>query len=304
MRNLNSFEISFFGDWNFFGAWCLEFGAYVMTSVKKELSEYGLFPKKRLGQHFLFDRNILNKIIQSAEVGREDTILEVGPGLGQMTLALADRAKKVIAVEIDERLVAILKQKVENYPNVEVIRSDILKVDFKHLFKKEALPIKVVANLPYQISTPLLFRFIESKETFSDLFLMLQKEVAERMKASPGRKEYGPLSIFIQTYAEVSIQLTIKPSAFFPAPKVESALVHMAWKEKPMIEADDEEWFKRVVKACFGYRRKTLINALKHSELYLPESFESRMEKIGIDPRRRPETLTIKEFAKLAEILK
>jgi 16S rRNA (adenine1518-N6/adenine1519-N6)-dimethyltransferase len=217
---------------------------------------------------------------------------------------LARQAKKVIAIEIDERLMAILKRKVENCPNVEVIKSDILKVDFKRLFSKEALPIKVVANLPYQISTPLLFRFIESKEAFSDLTLMLQKEVAERMVASPGRKEYGPLSIFIQIFSDVSVQFIIKPSAFFPAPKVESALVHMAWKEKPMMETDDGGWFKRVVKACFGYRRKTLINAIKHSELCLPESVESRMEKIGIDPRRRPETLTIQEFAKLAECLK
>jgi len=275
-----------------------------MVSIKQELREYGLFPKRRLGQHFLVDRNILNKVIQTAEVGREDTILEVGPGLGQMTLALADRAKKVIAVEIDERLVTILRQKVEDHPNIEVTQSDILKVDFKRFFKKEARPIKVVANLPYQISTPLLFRFIESKEIFSTLTLMLQKEVAERMVASPGRKEYGPLSIFIQAFSDVSIQFIIKPSAFFPAPKVESALVFMVWKEKPMIETDDEEWFKRVVKACFGYRRKTLINALKHSELSLRESVGSRMEEIGIDPRRRPETLTIQEFAKLAESLK
>jgi 16S rRNA (adenine1518-N6/adenine1519-N6)-dimethyltransferase len=275
-----------------------------MGSIKQELREYGLFPRKRLGQHFLVDPNILNKVVRAAQVGKEDVVLEVGPGLGQMTLALADRAKKVIAVEIDERLVTILRQKVEDHPNIEVIKSDILKVDFKHLFKKETVPIKVVANLPYQISTPLLFRFVESKETFSALNLMVQKEVAERMVASPGRKEYGPLSIFIQTYADVSIQFTIKPSAFFPAPKVESALVHMVWKEKPMIETDDEEWFKRVVKACFGYRRKTLINALKHSELSLCESVESRIEEIGIDPRRRPETLTIQEFAKLAESLK
>ena len=275
-----------------------------MASVKQELREYGLFPKKRLGQHFLVDRNILNKVIQTAEVGREDTIFEVGPGLGEMTLALSRQAKKVIAVEIDERLVAVLRQKVKDYPNVEVVKSDILRVDFNHLFKKEAIPIKVVANLPYQISTPLLFRFIESKKIFSVLFLMLQKEVAERMVASPGRKEYGPLSIFIQTFADVSIQFIIKPSAFFPAPKVESALVHMAWKEKPMIETDEEEWFKRVVKASFGYRRKTLINALKHSGLSLPGSVESRMEEIGIDPRRRPETLTIQEFARLSESLK
>ena len=275
-----------------------------MVSIRKELAEFGLFPRKKLGQHFLVDPNILNKVVRTAQVGKEDVVLEVGPGLGQMTLALADRAKKVIAVEIDERLVTILRQKVEDHPNIEVIKSDILKVDFKHLFKKETVPIKVVANLPYQISTPLLFRFVESKETFSALNLMLQKEVAERMVASPGRKEYGPLSIFIQTYADVSIQFTIKPSAFFPAPKVESAMVHMVWRGKPMIETDDEEWFKRVVKACFGYRRKTLINALKHSELSLRESVGSRMEEIGIDPRRRPETLTIQEFAKLAESLK
>jgi len=275
-----------------------------MVSIKQELREYGLFPKKRLGQHFLVDPNILNKVVQTAQVGKEDVILEVGPGLGQMTLALARQAKHVIAVEIDERLAAILKQKGVGYPNVEVIKSDILKVDFKHLFKKETRPIKVVANLPYQISTPLLFRFIESKEIFSVLTLMLQKEVAERMVASPGRKEYGPLSIFIQAFSDVSIRFIIKPSAFFPPPKVESALVYMVWKEKPMIEIRDEEWFKRVVKACFGYRRKTLMNALRHSELSLPESVESRMEKIGIDPRRRPETLSIEEFGSLAEALK
>ncbi len=275
-----------------------------MASIKHELREHGLFPKKKLGQHFLVDRNVLNKVVRIAEVGEEDVILEVGPGLGQMTVALAHLAKKVIALEIDERLVAILRQKVKDYPNVEVSQGDILKVDFKCFFKKEAGPIKVVANLPYQISTPLLFRFIESKEVFSDLTLMLQREVAERMVASPGRKEYGPLSILIQVFSEVSIQFIIKPSSFFPAPKVESALIQMVWKEKPMIEADDEEWFKRVVKACFGYRRKTLINALKHSELSLPKSIESRMEEIGIDPRRRPETFTIPEFSRLAEALK
>ncbi len=303
MTELVSFGICFLGDWNLFDGWCLQFGAYSMASIKQELREYGLFPKKRLGQHFLVDRNILNKIVRAAQVEKEDVILEVGPGLGEMTLALAHQAKKVIGIEIDERLVAILRQKVKDRPNVKVIKSDVLKIDFKRHFREETRPIKVVANLPYQISTPLLFRFIESKEIFSDLFLMLQKEVAERMVASPGRKEYGPLSIFIQAFSNVSIQFIIKPSAFFPPPKVESGLVHMAWKEKPMIKTDDEEWFKRVVKACFSYRRKTLINALKHSELSPLRSVESRMEEIGIDPRRRPETLTIDEFARLAGAL-
>ena len=275
-----------------------------MGSIKKELAQYGVTPRKKWGQHFLVDRNILNKVIRTARVEKEDVVLEVGPGLGEMTLALARQVKRVIAIEIDLKLVAILNKKMKDYPNVEVVKGDILKVDFRQFLKREGHPIKVVANLPYQISTPLLFRFIESKEAFSTFTLMLQKEVAERMVAPPGRKEYGPLSIFIQIFLDVSIRFFIKPSAFFPPPKVESAVVHMVWKEKPMIETNDEEWFKRVVRACFGYRRKTLVNALKHSELFLPEPVELKMEAIGIDPRRRPETLTIQEFAGLAEALK
>ena len=275
-----------------------------MGSIKKELAQYGVTPRKKWGQHFLVDRNILNKVIRTARVEKEDVVLEVGPGLGEMTLALARQVEKVIAVEIDPKLVAILNKKMKDYPNVEVVKGDILKVDFRQFLKREGHPIKVVANLPYQISTPLLFRFIESKEAFSTFTLMLQREVAERMVAPPGRKEYGPLSIFIQIFLDVSIRFFIKPSAFFPPPKVESAVVHMVWKEKPMIETNDEEWFKRVVRACFGYRRKTLVNALKHSELFLPEPVELKMEAIGIDPRRRPETLTIQEFAGLAEALK
>ena len=275
-----------------------------MVSIRQELKEYGLIPKKGLGQHFLVDRNILNKVIRTAQVGKEDVVVEVGPGLGEMTLALARLAKQVIAVEIDAKLAEILKKKLADCPNVEVVKNDILKVDFKYFFKKEGRPVKVVANLPYQISTPLLFRFIEAKEAFSTLTLMLQREVAERMAASPGGKEYGTLSVLLQMFLDLSARFFIPPSAFFPSPKVESAVVHMVWKEKPMIETNNEEWFKRVVKACFGYRRKTLVNALKHSGLPFPDSIESRMEKIGIDPRRRPETLTIEEFIRLAEALK
>ncbi len=275
-----------------------------MTSLRKELAEHGLVPKKRLGQHFLIDRNILNKTVRIAEIGRGDVVLEVGPGSGMLTLALADHARKVIAVEIDVKLVEILKKKMEDRPNVEVIQKDILKVDFLPFYEKEKRRIKVVANLPYQISTPLLFRFIDSKEIFSSLTLMLQKEVADRMTAFPGEKEYGPLSIFIQTVSDLSIRFLIKPSAFFPSPKVDSAVVHMTWKDRPIVNVQEMEWFKKVVRGCFGYRRKTLINALKHSVLSLPEDREERMRRIGIDPQRRPETLTIEEFARLAEALK
>jgi 16S rRNA (adenine1518-N6/adenine1519-N6)-dimethyltransferase len=275
-----------------------------VASIRKELAEYGLIPRKRLGQHFLIDRNILDKVIKTAQVGKEDIVLEVGPGLGEMTLALARQAKKVIAIEIDSKLVAILEEKMKDHPKVEVIKGNILKVNFDQFLKKEGQPIKVVANLPYQISTPLLFRFIESKEVFSTFTLMLQREVAERLAARPDRKEYGSLSVFIQSFFELSIPFFIKPSAFFPPPKVESAVVQMAWRETPLVETNDEEWFKKVVKACFSYRRKTLANALKHSGLTLPESIEFRMKAIEIDPRRRPETLTIQEFANLARVLR
>jgi 16S rRNA (adenine1518-N6/adenine1519-N6)-dimethyltransferase len=275
-----------------------------MVSIRQELKEYGLVPRKGWGQHFLVDRNILNKVIRAARVEGKDVVLEIGPGLGEMTLALARQAERVIAVEIDPKLVTILEKKVRDCPNVEVVKSDILRVDFNKLLNQEKGPVKVVANLPYQISTPLLFRFIESREVFSTFTLMLQKEVAERMVAPPGRKEYGPLSIFMQMFLDLSIHFLIKPSAFFPPPKVESAVIHMTWKDKPMVEAGDEEWFKKIVKGCFGYRRKTLNNALKHSDLTLPHDTQSRVEKIGIDLWRRPETLTIKEFVLLANALK
>ena len=275
-----------------------------MVSIRKELSDYGLTPRKRWGQHFLADRNILNKIIRTAEITNEDGVLEVGPGLGEMTLALARQAKRVIAVEIDPKLAEILEKKVSITPNVAIIRKDILKVDFQELFRTMTSPIKVVANLPYQISTPLLFRFIESRKFFSALTLTLQKEVAERMVAPPGGKAYGPLSVLVQSVADISICFIIKRSAFFPPPEVESAVIHLSWKERSMIAPEQEDWFRAVVKGCLGYRRKTLANALKHSDLLLPENLEKRLEEMGIDPRRRPETLSVQEFVALASVLR
>ena len=275
-----------------------------MVSIRKELAEYGLVPRKKWGQHFLIDRNILNKVIRTAQIDENDVVLEVGPGLGEMTVELARKAKKVITVEIDQKLVELLKKKLIGYSNLEVVKSDILKVDFNELFNQEEIPVKVVANLPYQISTPLLFRFVESRKVFSTLTLMLQKEVAERMIAPPGGKDYGPLSIFVQMVGNLFIPFSVKPTAFYPSPRVESAVIHMAWKEKPMVGRREEEWFRKIVKGCFSYRRKTLINALKHSDLPLPSDLEPRMKRIGIDPQRRPETLSIQEFAHLAEILK
>ena len=275
-----------------------------MVSIKKELAELGLTPRKRWGQHFLVDRNILTKVIRTAELEKEDVVLEIGPGLGEMTLALARQVNKVIAVEIDRKLVKILKEKAADFSNIMVIEADVLKIRFEQLCRQGHQPLKVVANLPYQISTPLLFRFIESRDLFSSLTLTLQREVAERMIASPGGKDYGPLSIFTQSVSDLSIQFYIKPSAFFPPPKVESAVIHMVWKERPFVKPEEQGWFKKVVKGCFSYRRKRLINALRHADLLLPEDLEKRMEKIGIDSQRRPETLTIQEFVCLADALR
>ena len=275
-----------------------------MVSIRRELKEYGLVPRKRWGQHFLVDRNILSKVVRAAKLEKGDVVLEIGPGMGEMTLGLARQVKKVIAVEIDRELVKILKEKTADFSNVMVIEGDILKISFEELYRQGHQQLKVVANLPYQISTPLLFRFIESKQLFSSLTLMLQREVAERMIASPGGKDYGPLSIFTQSVSDLSIQFYIKPSAFFPPPKVESAVIHMVWKERPLVRPEEEGWFKKVVKGCFSYRRKRLVNALRHADLLLPEDLEKRIEKIGIDSQRRPETLAIQEFAHLADALK
>jgi 16S rRNA (adenine1518-N6/adenine1519-N6)-dimethyltransferase len=275
-----------------------------MVSIKRELSEYGLIPRKRWGQHFLVDRNILNKVVRAAGLEKGDVVLEIGPGLGEMTLALARQVRKVIAVEIDRKLVKILEEKAADFSNIAVIEGDVLKISFEQLYQRSHQQLKVVTNLPYQISTPLLFRFIESRNFFSSLTLMLQREVAERMIASPGGKDYGPLSIFTQSVSDLSIRFYIKPSAFFPPPKVESAVIHMVWKKKPIVAPEEEGWFKKVVKGCFSYRRKRLINALKHADLLPPEDLEKRIEKMGIDPQRRPETLTIQEFARLADGLR
>jgi len=275
-----------------------------MVSIRRELAEYGLVPRKKWGQHFLIDGNILVKVVQTAQIDKTDVVLEIGPGLGEMTFALARHAGRVIAVEIDPKLVGILKTKLKDCPRVNVVQGDILKMNFNQFVDREDPRIKVVANLPYQISAPLLFRFIDSKEVFSTFTLMLQREVAERMVASPGGKDYGPLSIFIQLTWDVSIRFFVRASAFYPRPEVESAVVHIVQRERPMTELRDEEWFKQVVKGCFHYRRKTLMNSLKHSGISLSEDLERRIERIGIDPRRRPETLSIQEFASLAEGLK
>lgn len=273
-------------------------------SAKRELAQYGVVARKGLGQHFLVDRNVIHKIVEVARIAADDVVLEVGPGLGEMTALLARQARKVICVEIDPKLAAILRTKMLPYRNVEVIEEDILKLDLLKLAEAERQPIKVVANLPYQISTPLLFRLIEARKIFSELTLMLQKEVAERIVSPPGGKKYGPLSLLVQMFSEVSVCFHVKPSAFYPRPKVESSVIRIRWKESPPVALEDEEWFKNVVKKVMGYRRKTLINALKYSGLSHRKATEGPLAGAGIDPQRRPGTLSLEEFLRLARILR
>lgn len=275
-----------------------------MTSIQQELRASGLSLRKKLGQHFLVDRNIIEKILRLADIKKEEVVLEIGPGLGEMTLALSQRAGQVIAVEIDSRWVEVLKNKLTGISNVILLQEDILKVDLQALSHQVGLPLKIVANLPYQISSPLLFRFLKNRKFISNLTLMVQREVAERITASPGRKEYGALSVLIQMVARPSIKFMVRPPAFFPPPKVESAVIQLSWKKERSLNVEEEDWIQKVVKASFSHRRKTLINSLNYSGLILPPEPGRRIQAAGIDPGRRPETLSIEEFVRLAKALR
>jgi 16S rRNA (adenine1518-N6/adenine1519-N6)-dimethyltransferase len=276
-----------------------------MRSVRALLSKYSISPTKRLGQHFLMDKGIMTAIIRTAAVNSRDVVLEVGPGLGEMTKLLASKAKSVIAIELDESMVALLKDRLADFENIELLRGDALKFDFLRESRKWGEKLKVVSNLPYNIATQLLFRFVEMREALSGMTLMLQREVAERIVAIPGGKQYGVLSVLLQLYCDPSIRLIVPPSSFYPRPKVESAVVRFDFLKKPRVEIEDEPFFRKVVKASFGHRRKTLKNALKNAAFFSVkgEEIERYLRKAGIDPWRRGETLTLQEFATLSEEL-
>ncbi|UCD71509.1 MAG: ribosomal RNA small subunit methyltransferase A [Syntrophobacterales bacterium] len=276
-----------------------------MTSVRTLLAKYSIYPTKRRGQHFLMDKRIMMEIIQTAEVNLHDMVLEVGPGLGEMTKLLASRAKRVIAIEVDESMVTLLKDRLADYDNIVLHRGDALKFDFLSESRKWGEKLKVVSNLPYNISTQLLFRFVEMREAFSGMTLMFQKEVAERIVAIPGGRQYGVISVLLQLYCNASIRRIVPSSSFYPRPKVESAVVRFDLLQKPRVEIEDEAIFRKVVKASFGHRRKTLKNALKNVTFsnVNGEGIEVNFRKAGIDPGRRGETLTLREFAALSEVI-
>lgn len=280
--------------------------AMPMTSPQRLLGAKGIRPKKSMGQNFLADPNVAESIVRRAGLDPDDQVLEIGAGLGALTLPLAKRAKEVVAVEPDGRIAAILRGEIlsAGISNVTIIEKDILRCDIEALAGESGKRLKVIGNLPYHISSQVLIRLIHFRKAVDAAFLMFQKEVAERLTAGPGSKSYGRLSILVQYCAKLSPVLSVAASAFFPKPKVDSQVLKMAFQHPVAFQATDERLLFRVVKAAFGKRRKTLRNALLGSSLrFGNESISAALKLAGIDPQRRAETLRVEEFVTLSNLL-
>ena len=260
------------------------------------LNRFKLRADKKLGQNFLIDENVVHQIVAAAELSEADTVLEVGPGIGTLTQGLAESKARVVAVELDTRLLPVLATTLNGYDNVRVVHGDILKVNIME--EVGAPSFKVCANLPYYITTPIIFALLEKRLPMERLVAMVQKEVAERMAAQPGGNEYGALSVAIQYYTEPKIAFIVPPTSFIPAPAVDSAVIVCKRREKPPVEVCDEGLFFRVVKAAFSLRRKMLSNSLKNMGIK-SERVAKWLELAGVDGKRRAETLSLEDFAKL-----
>ncbi|HJD47302.1 MAG TPA: 16S rRNA (adenine(1518)-N(6)/adenine(1519)-N(6))-dimethyltransferase RsmA [Candidatus Mediterraneibacter norfolkensis] len=271
------------------------------------LQKYNFVFQKKFGQNFLIDTHVLDKIIRAAEITKDDFVLEIGPGIGTMTQYLACAAGKVAAVEIDRALIPILEDTLDGYENVTIINNDILKVDIAKLAEEEngGKPIKVVANLPYYITTPIIMGLFEKHVPLKSITVMVQKEVADRMQTGPGSKDYGALSLAVQYCAEPYIVANVPPNCFMPRPKVGSAVIRLERYEEPPVNVLDEKLMFRIIRASFNQRRKTLANGLKNSaELdFTKEEIETAIECLGKSTSVRGEALTLEEFAKLSDEL-
>lgn len=271
------------------------------------LQKYGFNFQKKFGQNFLIDTHVLDKIIAAAEIGPDDFVLEIGPGIGTMTQYLAESAREVVAVEIDKNLIPILEDTLSAYDNVTVINDDILKVDIQKLAEEKngGKPIKVVANLPYYITTPIIMGLFESEVPLSSITVMVQKEVADRMQTGPGSKDYGALSLAVQYYAEPYIVANVPPNCFMPRPAVGSAVIRLTRYEKKPVEVKDPAFMFKLIRASFNQRRKTLQNGLHNSsELQLPkEKVVQALEAMGLPAAVRGEKLDLAQFARLADLL-
>lgn len=271
------------------------------------LKKHGLSFKKRYGQNFLIDTHVLDKIVAAAGITKEDMVLEIGPGIGTLTQYLAEAAGKVVAVEIDDLLIPVLSDTLGDYPNVKVIHQDVLKLDLNRLVEEEngGRPVKVVANLPYYITTPIIMGLFEKKVPLESMTVMVQKEVADRMKTGPGSKDYGALSLAVQYYASPYLAANVPPNCFMPRPKVGSAVIRLNRHEAPPVHVEDEGLLFQIIQASFQQRRKTLANGLKAlKEPWLTkEVIEEAIGKLGKGGSVRGEALTLEEFAMLANDL-
>ena len=267
------------------------------------IQKYNFNFKKSFGQNFLIDSHVIDKIVRAAEITKEDNVLEIGPGIGTLTQYLAEAAGRVVAVEIDEKLIPVLGETLAEYDNVEVINEDILKCDIDSIFGGESF--KVVANLPYYITTPIIMGLLEGKSHFESITVMIQKEVADRMKAGPGTKDYGALSLVVQYYAEPYLAANVPPNCFIPRPAVGSAVIRLKRLTEPKVSVKDEKLLFGLIRAAFMERRKTLLNAVKnYREMNISkENVEAALTEMGIDTRIRGEALTLEQFAALADKL-
>lgn len=277
--------------------------------TKAILDKYGFSFKKSLGQNFLIDTNILRNIVDHAELSEESGAIEVGPGIGALTEQLAKRSKKVVAFEIDQRLLPILDDTLSPYPNTKIIHQDILKANVKEMIEDEFQNIKdimLVANLPYYVTTPIIMKILEEKIPLRGIVVMLQKEVAERISAKPGTKEYGSLSIAIQYYTKPEVVMIVPKTVFVPQPNVDSAVIRLMRRETPLVTVKDEEFFFKVTRSSFAQRRKTILNNLT-SQLEggkeKKDQIIEALEEANIEPSRRGESLSIEEFGLLSDCL-
>jgi 16S rRNA (adenine1518-N6/adenine1519-N6)-dimethyltransferase len=277
--------------------------------TREILEKYGFSFKKSLGQNFLIDTNILRRIVDFAELTEETGVIEIGPGIGALTEQLARRAKKVVAFEIDQRLLPILDDTLSPYSNVRIIHQDVLKADVHRVICEEmadVADIMVVANLPYYVTTPIIMKLLTDALPIRGIVVMLQKEVADRIAAQPGTKDYGSLSIAVQYYTKAETVMTVPRTVFMPQPNVDSAVIRLTKRKEPVVKVNDEAFFFQVVRASFGQRRKTILNNLTShlpNGKKLKEAIEHALTELHIDPRRRGETLTIEEFAALSNRL-
>ncbi|MDU2673872.1 MAG: 16S rRNA (adenine(1518)-N(6)/adenine(1519)-N(6))-dimethyltransferase RsmA [Clostridium sp.] len=265
------------------------------------VKKYNFKFTKSLGQNFLVDQSVPRDIVDGADVGPEDLVIEIGPGVGTLTAQLLKIAKRVVAIELDDTLIPILTEELGEYPNFSLIHNDALKVNFDEVIGDEQ-SVKLVANLPYYVTTPIIVKLLKEKHKFKSLTIMIQKEVAERMNAEPGNKDYGALTLLVQYYCNTKIVRKVPPACFIPRPKVDSIVIRLDKLDEPKVKVDNEKLFFDIIRSSFNMRRKTLWNGVK-SIGPAKEKLEAAFEKAGVDPKRRGETLSIQEFATLSNCI-